>query len=106
MAVKIAGTEWDDDNLSHIEGEHGERDISRDDVDEVLFSTFAPARAIRIQTVSGETRCVVHGRTCDGRFLQVVTVPKPNDFHRPIHARDLEDDEAESYLGWRRTIKR
>jgi uncharacterized DUF497 family protein len=57
--------DWDSANIDHI-AEHG---VSQDEVEDVFYSRPV---ALKSETVNGEERTVVIGKTDEGRFLSVV----------------------------------
>lgn len=110
--MKVAAIEWDARNRRHFAA-HPERAISEDAVADVLLQRCHPHRAADL-AIAGkrEARCLVYGRTCEGRYVAVVVAPKPGgpgrpgQILRPITAWPLDEGDIQRYLAWRRTVRR
>jgi len=84
---------WTASNLKHIERDHAERAISRDEVDEVLDD---PRRVESVADRKGIAYHTVVGSTNEGRLLVVVWIDHP-DGRFPIHARRAGRETARGY---------
>jgi uncharacterized DUF497 family protein len=80
--VVIAGFEWDDDNIFHIE----RHEFTPDEVEEV----FAGDHKVRR---TREKRYIALGKTLDGRLAFVVFRRSPGGLVRVITARDMDASE-------------
>jgi hypothetical protein len=73
----------------------------------VLQGRCYPTRAVDLdREEDDEPRRLFSGRTCEGRHLAVVAVPRPGGVLRPITCWPLSEKSTKSYEAWRRTVKR
>ncbi len=84
---------WDTTNLRHIEGDHPERRISRNDVTEALND---PQRVESAQERGRVMYHVVIGATAEGRPLVVVWIDHLGG-RFPVHARPAGRRAARRY---------
>lgn len=103
--MKVSHIEWDEGNLVHLLEDNASRNITPEDVEQVVFSSPNPARAVRT-TYQDQDQIVFFGRTAAGRHLLIATEPFGQGGVRPITARDMTDREQQKYVDWRNTVKR
>jgi uncharacterized DUF497 family protein len=61
--------EWDDDNIEHI-ARHG---VEPEEVEEIVYEDCHPSWIVRVRRRGArETRWMVFGQTCGGRYLVAV----------------------------------
>jgi len=84
---------WDATNTKHIERDHAERAITRDEVNEALND---PRRLEAIEHRDGVAYHAVVGSTDAGRLLVVVWIDHP-DGRFPVHARRAGRQAARRY---------
>ena len=65
---------WDDDNIEHI-ARHG---VEPEEVEEIVYEDCHPSWIVRARRRGiRETRWMVFGQTCGGRYLVTVIAPYP-----------------------------
>ena len=93
--------EWDDNNIDHI-ARHG---VEPEEVEEIVYEDCYPSWIVRIRRRGvRETRWVVFGQTCGGRYLLAVIAPySRRGVWRAVTARDMERQTRRRYQQWRRS---
>ena len=83
---RIAGFEWDEENIEHI-GRHG---VHPEEVEEACYN--------RPYILKGRGRSyLIFGRTNDGRYLLTVLRYRGKGMARTITARDMTEAEKKLY---------
>ena len=80
--MRIAGFEWDDSNISHIE----RHQFTPEEVEEVFAGEYKVRR-------TRQALYVALGQTLDGRFAFIVFRRLAKGLLRVITARDMDDSE-------------
>ncbi|TMC25636.1 MAG: DUF4258 domain-containing protein [Chloroflexi bacterium] len=85
---------WAASNTKHVDRDHAERGITRDDVNEVLND---PRRIETTEVRKGTEHHAVTGSTRNGRVLFIIWVDHP-DGRFPVHARRAGRKLAKEYF--------
>ena len=101
MRFRRLQAEWDDDNVAHI-SRHG---VLPEEVEEIVYEDCHPSRIVRVRRPRiRESRWLVFGQTCDGRYLLAVVAPYPQrGVWRAVTARDMTSHTKRRYQQWRKS---
>jgi uncharacterized DUF497 family protein len=101
MRFRRLQAEWDEDNIEHI-SRHG---VQPEEVEEIVYEDCHSSRIVRTRRPeTRESRWLVLGQTCDGRYLVAVVAPYPErGVWRAVTARDMTVQTKRRYQQWRRS---
>lgn len=93
--------EWDDNNIEHI-ARHG---VEPEEVEEIVYEDCYPSWVVRVRHRGvRETRWMVFGQTCAGRYLLAIIAPYlSRGVWRTVTAWDMERQTRRRYQRWRRS---
>lgn len=95
--MRFKRVEWDEGNRGHIFDDHPERELSEEDVEDVICRRCHPTLAVGEQAHEVEVRLPLVGRTCSGRTLFGVVVDKGGGLARPLSVRDATGKALDYY---------
>ena len=100
MQFQELDAEWDDKNVEHI-ARHG---VEPEEVEEIIYEDCYRSLIVRGRRRGvRESRLIIYGQTCAGRYLVAVIAPSPRrGVWRAVTAREMGQPDRRRYKQWRR----